>query len=140
MNLQPGSGPMAWRSATRDDLPLATLWALAAACAVASAPILPLLARLASPCPLHALTGISCPTCGATRAAMALAHGDIAAALVCNPLAAIVILAGLAGGATAPVWVALRGPLPRWRATPFARLALASVLAANWAYLIGRGP
>ena len=32
------------------------------------------------PCPLHALTGIDCPGCGATRATWDLLHGDVARA------------------------------------------------------------
>ncbi len=37
-------------------------------------------------CPLHLLTGWHCPGCGATRAAHALLHGDVAQALAKNPL------------------------------------------------------
>lgn len=133
------SPPAIWRASTRDDLPLAALWALGAACALASAPILPLLSRLATPCPLRALTGIPCLTCGSTRAAMALARGDLAAALAFNPLAAIGLTLGLLGGALAPLWVMLRFPVPSApRATAAARLAVAAVLASDWAYLVSR--
>lgn len=53
-------------------------------------PILPV-------CPLHALTGLHCPGCGATRATRALLHGDIVAALHWNPLfvIALPLIAGL---------------------------------------------
>ncbi|MDQ1734248.1 MAG: hypothetical protein QOH56_499 [Pseudonocardiales bacterium] len=37
-------------------------------------------------CPLHALTGLNCPLCGATRATYALLHGDVATALHDNAL------------------------------------------------------
>ncbi|MGI8664678.1 MAG: DUF2752 domain-containing protein [Jatrophihabitans sp.] len=37
-------------------------------------------------CPLHALTGWSCPLCGATRATYAMLHGDLATALHDNAL------------------------------------------------------
>ena len=37
-------------------------------------------------CPLHAVTGLYCPGCGATRATRALLHGDLAAAWNFNPL------------------------------------------------------
>ena len=37
-------------------------------------------------CPLHALTGLNCPGCGATRAAHELLHGHIRAALHLNAL------------------------------------------------------
>lgn len=37
-------------------------------------------------CPLYTLTGIRCPTCGLTRAAMALLHGQIGEAISHNLL------------------------------------------------------
>ncbi len=37
-------------------------------------------------CPLHALTGLWCPFCGATRATHALLHGDLGTALHDNAL------------------------------------------------------
>jgi hypothetical protein len=40
----------------------------------------------AIPCPLHALTGIDCPGCGATRATWFLLHGDLGDALRANLL------------------------------------------------------
>jgi len=51
------------------------------------------------PCPLLALTGWSCPLCGATRMGSALLHGDLGAAFSFNPLALIgvAVLAGLTG-------------------------------------------
>src|ERR1043165_6726669 len=38
------------------------------------------------PCPFHALTGLNCPGCGATRAAHELLHGHFAAAIRDNAL------------------------------------------------------
>ena len=46
-----------------------------------------LVMRLAH-CPLRDLTGIPCPTCGGTRAAVALAHGNMAEAFASSPLVA----------------------------------------------------
>ena len=37
-------------------------------------------------CPLHAMTGLNCPLCGATRATYALLHGDLITALHDNAL------------------------------------------------------
>lgn len=37
-------------------------------------------------CPLHALTGLNCPLCGATRASWELLHGHLGAALHDNAL------------------------------------------------------
>jgi hypothetical protein len=54
-------------------------------------------------CPWRALTGLDCPFCGSTRAASALARGDLVAALDHNALfvLAIVPLAALAWAAWA---------------------------------------
>lgn len=49
------------------------------------------------PCPLFRLTGIYCPGCGGLRAAHAVAHGDIAAALGLNALAVVGFALFLAG-------------------------------------------
>lgn len=37
-------------------------------------------------CPFHAMTGLNCPLCGATRATYSLLHGDLVAALHANVL------------------------------------------------------
>jgi hypothetical protein len=37
-------------------------------------------------CPLHAVTGLNCPLCGATRATYALLHGQLSTALHDNAL------------------------------------------------------
>ncbi len=44
-------------------------------------------------CPMKDLTGIPCPTCGATHASAALASGNFSDALTANPL--IVLVGGL---------------------------------------------
>jgi hypothetical protein len=38
------------------------------------------------PCPFHELTGLLCPLCGGTRAALQLLEGDLAASLGLNVL------------------------------------------------------
>ena len=130
---------MTWRPAGRSDLPLAGLWAVAAAGAVALAPLAPLLSGLLPPCPLHTMTGFPCPTCGATRAALHLARGDVLAALAVNPLAAGGLTFGVLGGLLAPAWVAVRGPLPRVAPERRWRWLIAAVLAGNWIYVAARG-
>jgi hypothetical protein len=45
--------------------------------------------RPATLCPLRAVTGIPCPVCGATTAAVRLGHGDLVGALAANPFAIV---------------------------------------------------
>jgi hypothetical protein len=66
-------------------------------------------------CPLANLTGWPCPSCGLTRAALALLRGDVAGALALHPLAppVLLLLSIFAGGA----WLGyLRTgqPIPPW--------------------------
>ena len=42
-------------------------------------------------CPVHALTGLWCPGCGATRAVVAFLHGHLAQALALNPLVTLLL-------------------------------------------------
>ncbi len=129
-----------FRRATRDDRPLAWVAASGVASVFALAPFLAPLARFAPPCPLHAWTGVPCPGCGSTRAALALLRGDVFGAFAWNPLAALGLVAALAAGALAPLWVALAGPLPAWDSVLPARTrwVMAAALAVDWAYLVAR--
>ena len=86
-------------------------------------------------CPFRLATGLPCPGCGITRSLVALAHGDLSAAIYFHPLGAVVgallvaLVAlellerarvagwwpGQAGGSawtTTPLDLAARGPLP----------------------------
>lgn len=69
-----------------------------------------LVARLAT-CPLRYLTGLACPTCGGTHAALALAQGNLGEAFRQNPLVALAAL-GLAIWAT---YAVVATAVPRWR-------------------------
>jgi Protein of unknown function (DUF2752) len=101
--------------------------------------------RLPTPlCPLHAVTGLPCPTCGSTRAASALVRGDLAAALTWNPLMTLVMI----GAALYVLYAAVVviGNLPRLRWTPPSRsesrgirIGVILLIAVNWGYLIWRG-
>lgn len=48
------------------------------------------------PCPLHAITGLWCPGCGATRAFGDLIRGDVASAASSNILAVVLLCVGAA--------------------------------------------
>jgi hypothetical protein len=128
-----------WRPAASEHRPLAFLWSLTA---LATPALLPWIAGAAShvPCLFRSLTGLSCPTCGGTRAAQALLAGRPLEAFLHNP--ALVLAGGLlvAGGLLAPIWVRLRGPVPDLgQPLPLAVRGLAlAILAANWGWVILR--
>jgi Protein of unknown function (DUF2752) len=65
------------------------------------------------PCVFHALTGLHCPGCGATRCTYALVHGDLPQALAYNPLL-VVALPFLAASLAASAYRLWTGR-PPWR-------------------------
>lgn len=103
---------MTWRPASREERQLAWLWAFAAGASLLLRPLWLLLPAYLPPCALRTLTGVPCPTCGTTHAAVALLEGRLAEALHANPLAALAGAAFLVGGVVAPLWIALRLPVP----------------------------
>jgi hypothetical protein len=91
-------------------------------------------------CPLKALAGIPCATCGMTRAFVALAHGDPAAAWAASPLGALLAGAVWLLALADLVRVAAGAPLPAPgpRAARAAAAAGLVALLANWAWLVAR--
>jgi hypothetical protein len=87
---------------------IVTATALAAACLVLAAT--PITDKPHPLCLLRATTGIPCPLCGGTTAAVDLGRFDLGAALVANPFA--VLVGGLL--ALAPLGLARR-----WRDLPY---------------------
>jgi hypothetical protein len=94
---------------------------------------------LIQPCLMRSLTGLPCPTCGGTRAMLALSRGSWLEALAANPLVTVGTFALAAGGVAALV-VTVR---PRWRrkceASPgdgrrFALVLLAATVA-SWIWV-----
>ncbi|MGQ9495106.1 MAG: DUF2752 domain-containing protein [Thermoanaerobaculaceae bacterium] len=124
--------------------PLA-LWLFLVTGAMASTSHWPQWAQLLPPCPFRELTGLPCPTCGTTRAALALGQGNLGQAISINPLA----VATLLGAAGFSGWLAFRcamgRPVPLWlRSLQFAwplwlRGAVWLLLAGNWLWLLMAG-
>jgi hypothetical protein len=126
------------RPATREERQLAFLWLAAAASAVALRRLWLALATNLSPCVFRSLTGMPCPTCGTTHAAIAFLHGDLAASFAANPLAAAAGLLFVAGAPLAAIWAVAGWPTPVMP-NPIsvrARVAAVVIIAANWCYLI----
>ena len=132
---------VAWRAARPGDLRRALAGGAIVVLAVALAPWAGAASAFLPECNFHRWTGVACPSCGATRAVLALAHGRVGDAFGWNPLVALVA-AVLAGGALAvPVVVATtrRVPVLSGRIPRAAWWILAAAIAANWAYLVLAG-
>jgi hypothetical protein len=116
------------------------LWGGVALALVALGPLGERLAPNLPGCFFRSVTGLPCPTCGGTRAALALARLDLPAALHANPLVALallfVVVGGVAAGAMALAGRGVREPsrVPVW-----VRAGLVVALAANWFFLIVDG-
>jgi hypothetical protein len=100
--------------------------------------------RLASSlpgCPIKALIGLPCLTCGTTRAGLALSRLDLVGAISINPLAALAWLILVGGGLVAGLLALLDIPVrePEWRLSLPMRCLLVMAFLTNWAYLVGAG-
>ncbi|MGH7491808.1 MAG: DUF2752 domain-containing protein [bacterium] len=94
---------------------------------------------LLPPCWFHTLAGLPCPTCGATRATLALARGDWLTALHWHPLAVLVFVAVIAGGALMILFALFNKRLHSRDVDAIlskARWWIAGAIAANWLYLL----
>lgn len=93
-------------------------------------------------CALKSVTGVPCPTCGATRAVGQLVHLDLWGALQMNPLVTLVALAMV------PWFLADLALLPRGRALDLdvssrvasvLRVLAVALVGVNWLYLLWVG-
>lgn len=112
------------------------LWAVAGAAALLVAALLHGLVlpegREYSWCLYRRATGMPCPGCGMTRAAVALAHGELSMAVRAHPLAPLLALEALVGWVLWGAWALGRlGPAPARRVETVALWHLA-LLVAVW--------
>jgi hypothetical protein len=92
-------------------------------------------------CWLRKLTGIPCPTCGATRCAMSLMHGDMVGAWLRNPLVFTCYSGTILVNLYAASVLFFRLPRLRLASLPSQvkralRIVTIFALAANWIYLL----
>lgn len=116
------------------------LWGAVALACLALLPFASQLAPGLSACPIKSHTGWPCPSCGSTRAMLALGELDPMTALGLNPMVVFAFLAFVVGGVGAAVWALLGRPLPGLPARlPVPVRALVVVmLVLNWLYLVAR--
>jgi hypothetical protein len=117
------------------------IYGVIALCALAAARYLPILDLLPL-CVFRGVTGLSCPTCGSTRALLYLAGGDLAAALSLNPLIVLIVLTVIAWMVADIVQLLLPSRVPsivltRTEGTAIRVLAVLLFLG-NWAFLLFR--
>jgi hypothetical protein len=130
-----------WRTLRPGEIDHELLWSAvglaAAVLAVAGGPVV---GFLPVGCAFRAITGMPCPTCGATRAVLALLQGEWYAALRFNPLLTVTLIGwlawlpyGLATGARRGR--RLRVALSSRDCTSLRVFALGAI-AVNWAFLV----
>jgi hypothetical protein len=117
---------------------LAWIWAGLVLATAALSPIWIRLAPLLRPCLFRHVTGIPCPSCGATRGVLAFVDGRVGEAFALNPLVIAAFAAFLAGGILVPLWARLVGrvpridhPLPLW-----IRISAVLGIVANWVWVV----
>jgi len=131
---------MKTRPLTSAERCLAFVWGGVVLAILAVRPSLPLVATYLPRCALRTITGVPCPTCGATRATVALLDGRLLDSLALNPLLAAGVLVFLAVGVIAPLWAWRRGSIPVVNSLPvWARVGILAIIVANWIWVIAHG-
>ena len=119
------------------DIVFGLIYGTIAILALIAVRVLPVL-ELMPLCVFRAFTGIPCPTCGATRSMVHLAHGNLAASVVMNPAIPLLMFAALLMFAhdVAALFSGSRISLALTpREATLIRAGAVVVLLANWTYL-----
>ena len=119
------------------------IWSATGLLGLAACRAAPLWQGFAPACPFKFMTGLPCPLCGGTRAAIAWAHLDFPKAFAMNPLvgtAAAVFTAYFAYAVFALVMRHRRrlrvDPFPPGRRGWIARAVALGLFVLNWYYLV----
>ncbi|MEL7061032.1 MAG: DUF2752 domain-containing protein [Acidobacteriota bacterium] len=120
---------------------LGFLWGAAVLGIALLAPFAERLALLLPACPLKTSTGVPCPTCGTTRAALLLGDGRVFDALSLYPLPTLLWLVFTVGGLIAAGAAFVGHPLPNppKRLSWPLRVALVATVAASWIFNVATG-
>lgn len=119
---------------------LGLLWGGVSLALLVLSPFASRLALAAPPCPMKAMTGVPCMTCGGTRAALALTRLELGTALQMNPAVALGMLGLVLGGLVAGALALSGRSIPEPRSFPlWLRIALIAAFAANWIWVIAHG-
>jgi hypothetical protein len=129
---------LTFRARRDGEIEYGIIYGTIAALALAAARFLPVHVML-PPCAFRSAVGLPCPACGATRALVALARGDVGQALVLNPLLSLVVIAGLVLFFANVLSLALRLPRPSFVLTRkegwLVRSLAAGAVLLNWMFL-----
>jgi uncharacterized protein DUF2752 len=92
-------------------------------------------------CPFLAVTGYPCLTCGATRCAIAFAHGNFSGAWLWNPLALVALCFVVVFDVYAAIVLIARSPRLvlvdwTWPEKNAVRIAVVALIVLNWIYLL----
>jgi hypothetical protein len=132
---------LVWRRIPPEDFNHELVWLAVSAGAVAAGAVWLGLGLPWLRCPFLAVTGYPCLTCGATRCAIALLHGNLPLAWSWNPLAFVAFCAVALFNLYA--LIVLVAGSPRLRVIDWTgaeknaiRIAVIVLIAVNWAYLL----
>ena len=130
-----------WRRQSASGPDHELIWFAVSVASISGAAIWLALALPWPRCAFLAVTGLPCVTCGATRSMIALLHGNIPGAVRWNPLAFVALCTLIVFDLYAAF--VLVGRTTRLRIVDWtvseknvARIAVISLLALNWIYLL----
>lgn len=132
---------LVWRRIPPDDFNHELVWLVVSVAAAVGGAIWLRLGLPTLRCPFLAVTGYPCLTCGATRCAIALAHGNFSAGWLWNPLALVALCFVVLFDFYAAIILVTRAPRLRlidWtRGEKNAvRVAVGALIVVNWICLL----